>query len=104
MREQYNKIVEYEENLYNSSEYNDTKESIIILDLKTFNTLDVVIQKGIILYSIEKIFGSTNGIEKIHIEDIIKLCNNNIGNKFLTPNKKTKIVIKNKKINIMSVK
>lgn len=102
--EQYNKIVEHEENLYNSGEYNDLKESIIILDLKTFNTLDVVIQKGIILYSIEKIFGSTNGIEKIHIEDIIKLCNNNIGNKFLTPNKKTKIVIKNKKINIMSVK
>ena len=46
-------------------------------------------------------FGDTKGIEKVHIEDIIKLCNNNIGNKYLTPNKKTKIVIENKKIKII---
>ena len=32
------------------------------------------------------------------IEDIIKLCSNNIGNKFLIPNKKVKILVKNKKI------
>ena len=44
------------------------------------------------------------GIEKVHIEDIIKLCHNNIGNKYLTPNKNTKIVIKNKQIYIMSVR
>lgn len=66
--------------------------------------MDITIKKRIILYSVEKIFGSTKGIEKIHIDDIIKLCNNNIGNKFLTPNKKTKVVIKNKKIYVMSVK
>lgn len=84
--------------------YNDENESTIILDLKKFNSEDIVIQKRLILYSINKIFGSTKGIEKVHIDDIIKLCNNNIGNKFLTPNKKTKIVIKNKKIFIMSVK
>ena len=35
---------------------------------------------------------------------MIKLAEKNIGNKYLTPNKKTKIVIKNKKIYIMSVK
>ena len=45
------------------------------------------IQKRIILYAINRIFNTTKGIEKIHIEDIIKLCNNNVGNKFLTPNK-----------------
>ncbi len=103
IEKEYLKIKIQEENLKNDV-YNDEKESTIILDLKGFNELDIVIKKGIILYSIEKIFGNTQGIEKIHIEDIIKLCDRNIGNKFLTPNKKTKIVIKNKKIYIMSVK
>ena len=92
-----------EKNLKNDV-YNDGSEAIIILDLKRFNNENVAIQKRVILYSINKIFGTTKGIEKIHIEDIIKLCNNNIGNKFLTPNKKTKIVIKNKKIYISDVK
>lgn len=84
--------------------YNQEKEAKIILDLKLFNKEDKAIQKRIILFAINKIFGTTNGIEKIHIEDIIKLCNNNIGNKYLTPNKKTKIVIKNKKIYIEAIK
>lgn len=76
----------------------------IILDLKKFNSEELVIRKRIILYSISKLFGSTKGIGKIHIEDIIKLCSNNIGNKYLTPNKNTKIVIKNKQIFIIPVK
>ena len=84
--------------------YNNDNKPTIILDLKEFNIEDVIIRKRLILYSIKKIFGTTKGIEKIHIDDIIKLCNNNIGNKYLTPNKNTKIVIKNKKIYIMSVK
>ena len=84
--------------------YNVENEATIILDLKKFNKENRAIQKRLILYSINRIFGSTKGIEKIHIEDIIKLCNNNVGNKFLTPNKKTKIVIKNKKIYIIGLK
>ena len=44
---------------------------------------------------------STQGIEKIHIEDIIKLCNNNIGNKYLTPNKNIKFLIKDKRIYVI---
>ena len=83
----------------------DNDESkVVILNLKKFNEEHITIQKRIILYSINKLFGSTKGIEKIHIDDIIKLCNNNIGNKFLTPNKKIKIVIKNKKIYIIAKK
>ena len=93
-------------NIYNELEnLIDNKESeFIILNLKKFNEEHITIQKRIILYSINKLFGSTKGIEKIHIDDIIKLCNNNIGNKFLTPNKKIKIVIKNKKIYIIAKK
>ena len=70
----------------------------IVLDLKKFNNLDLVIKRRIILYTISKTIGSIDGIEKINIDDIIKLCNNNIGNKFLMPNKKIKILVKNKKI------
>ena len=36
------------------------------------------------------------------IEDILKLCDRNIGNKFLTPNKNLKILIKNGQINFES--
>lgn len=70
----------------------------IMLELKGFNEQDEVIKSRIILYTVKKLFGSSQGIEKIHINDIIKLCNNNIGNKYLTPNKKIKILVKDKKI------
>lgn len=91
-----------EENIFEENVYNKENKSTIILDLKKFNSEERIIQKKVILLSINKLFGTTNGIEKIHIEDMIKLCNNNIGNKFLIPNKKMKIVIKNKKIYLMS--
>lgn len=74
----------------------------IILELKGFNEQDEVIKSRIILYTVKKLFGSSQGIEKIHINDIIKLCNNNIGNKYLTPNKKIKILVKDKKIFFMA--
>ena len=73
-------------------------EKEIILDLKKFNVLEKVIKSRHIIYTINELLGTTNGIEKIHIENVIKLCKNNIGNKYLTPNKNIKIMIKNKKI------
>ena len=70
----------------------------IILKLKDFNEQEKVIKNRLILLTVKQLMGSSQGIEKIHIEDIIKLCNNNIGNKFLTPNKNLKILVKDKKI------
>lgn len=67
-------------------------EKEIILDLKKFNVLEKVIKSRLIIYTINELLGTTNGIEKIHIEDVIKLCKNNIGNKYLTPNKNIKIM------------
>ena len=70
------------------------EENEIIVDLKEFNKLDLVIKQREILYIIKKLFGSAQDIEKIHIDDIIKLANNNIGNKYLKPNKKIKVFVK----------
>ena len=76
----------------------------IILDLKKFNSQEKVIKSRIILYTITRIFGNSKGIEQIHIEDIIKLCSNNIGNKYLTPNKNLKILVKNGQIHFINKK
>ena len=78
------------------------KNDEITLDLKGFNLQEIVIKQRLILYTINILFGTRSGIEKKHIEDIIKLCSNNIGNKYLIPNKKVKILVKNKKIFFIS--
>ena len=76
----------------------------IVINLKEFNIQENVIQKRLILKVIKQIMGSTDRIEKIHIEDIIKLCNNNIGNKYLTPNKNLKVLVKDKRIFFIKIK
>ena len=76
----------------------EEKEKNIVIDLKTFNSLDIFIRKKMIFYIIGLLLGSPTGISKIHIEDIIRMCKNNIGNKYLKPNKSVKILLKNKKI------
>lgn len=75
----------------------------IVLNLKKFNEQEKIIKSQLILLATKQLMGSTQGIEKIHIEDIIKLCNNNIGNKYLTPNKNIKILIKDKRINFIKL-
>ena len=76
-----------------------TKENEnIILDLKKFNDLELVIKRRIILYTINEVVHTTSGIEKVNIDDIIKLCNNNIGNKYIMPIKSIKVYIKKGKI------
>ncbi len=70
----------------------------ITLDLKQFNNLELVIKRRLILYTINELLGTTEGIEKVNIDDIIKLCNNNVGNKYLMPIKNLKILVKKGKI------
>jgi len=104
----FNKQVEKQYEKIKIEEFLGNKQfegkSTIVLDLKKFNNEEKAIEKRVILYAINQLFGNTKGIEKIHIEDIIKLCNNNIGNKFLTPNKKLRVEIKNKTIVIKRLK
>jgi hypothetical protein len=42
--------------------------------------------------------GKTKDIEKVHVDDIVKMCENNVGGKYLTPKKYLKISIKNRKV------
>ena len=79
-------------------EISKKEEETIILDLKKFNLLDLVIKRRLILYTINEVIHTTNDIEKVNIDDIIKLCNNNIGNKYLKPVKSIKIYLKKGKI------
>ena len=70
----------------------------IILDLKKFNLQEMVIKSRLIRYTIMRLLGNVQGIGKVHIDDLITLCQNNIGNKYLTPNKNLKVLVKNGQI------
>lgn len=74
------------------------ENDIIILDLKKFNCLELVIKRRIILYTINEVLHTINGIEKVNIDDVIKMCENNIGNKYLMPIKDIKIYLNKGKI------
>ena len=71
------------------------------LNLHKFNNLELVIKRRVILYTINRVLGTTVGIEKINIDDIIKLCSNNIGNKYISPVKGIRIMVKKGEIIFM---
>ena len=70
----------------------------IELDLNEFRKLDLNLQQNLIIYTITKALKSARNIEKVNVDDIIKMCNRNIGKKYIEPNKNLKILIENKKI------
>lgn len=76
----------------------------IILNLKEFNKKHEAIRTRIILQTIKKLLGTADGISNIHIQDIIKLCEKNIGNKYLTPNKNIKIAVNRGKMYFFVIK
>lgn len=92
--EYLNKVTENEFNKLLLEKENNS----YVLNLKGFNKLELVIKRRVILYTINELLSSTTGIEKVNIDDIIKLCNNNIGNKYLSPIKNLKILVKKGKV------
>ena len=103
----FHKIVEKEfENLTIPADKIDKKEipvlaecdKVMIFNLKKFNALEDVIKARLILYTINRLVGTTQGIQKIHIDDIVALCKKNIGNKSISPQKNIKIYVKKGKI------
>lgn len=102
-RDEQNYLEKVVNNIYSKAVIEENEKEIV-LDLKVFNNQDLVIKRRLILYTINKLFGTQKNIEKIHIDDIIKLCERNIGNKYLLPNKFTKIFLKKGKIFFISLK
>ena len=94
VEEAYNQVL-IEENLGNCRI--EEKEQIV-LDLKKFNKEEKVIKNRLVRYTISKVLGSSQNIELIHVLDIVKMCENNIGNKYLVPNKKIKVFVGKGKI------
>lgn len=90
------------DNSYNSVLLEENKKNIIF-NAKKFNALDEFIKGRVLLLTIQNLFGTTKGIEKIHIEDLIKMCEKNVGNKYLTPNKHTKVEINSGKITVSKI-
>lgn len=84
--------------LEQESQSSNNEINKIILNVKNLNEQDIVIRKKVILMAISKLFGSTKNIEKIHLEDIIKLAQKNVGNKYLLPNKNLKVYINSGKL------
>ena len=101
--ELYQELCVEELNVTQDYAYNKLNNAEIIIDLKKFNDLEIIMQKRILFYAIYKLFGTTQRIEKIHIDAGLKLCHNKIGNKYVTPNKNLKIVTQKKQLRIMAV-
>lgn len=95
--QEQNFLENYVHTIYNQVVLAESNKEII-LELSLFNKQEEIIRKRLILYTISKLFSSSRNIAKVHLEDILVLCQNNIGNKYLTPNKNTKILVNKGKI------
>lgn len=84
---------------YAKKEFNEIakiEKNEVRFELKKFNNLETVIKQKIILNAIVILKGSSRNIAKTNIDDIIKISNNGIGNKYLIIDKNLMAVIKNK--------
>ena len=98
VEDKFNELLLKENNKEEELNYDMEAYDSIILNLKEFNLQDLVIKRRLILYTINKVLGTIEGIEKINIDDIIKMCRKNVGNKYLMPTKNIKIFVKKGKI------
>lgn len=84
---------------YARKEFNEIakiEKNEVKFELKDFNKLETVIKQKMILNAIVVLKGSSRNIAKTNIDDIIKISNNGIGNKYLIIDKNLMAVIKNK--------
>lgn len=82
---------------YNNLIISESKEEIE-LNLKEFIKQEKVIKRRLVLYTITKLQGNCLGIQKVNIEDIVDMCDKNIGNKYIIPNKNIKVMLKSKNL------
>ncbi|PIR54998.1 tRNA lysidine(34) synthetase TilS [Candidatus Peregrinibacteria bacterium CG10_big_fil_rev_8_21_14_0_10_36_19] len=65
-------------------------------DAKSFKTLKKALQKAVIINIYENTIGNTNNVENIHLEEVIHLIEQNVGNKKKKLNKLTFFIKANK--------
>ena len=82
---------------YNNLIISESKEEIE-LNLKEFIKQEKLIKRRLVLYTITKLQGNCLGIQKVNIEDIVDMCDKNIGNKYIMPNKNIKVMLKSKNL------
>lgn len=82
---------------YNNLLISESKEEIE-LNLKEFIKQEKVIKRRLVLYTITKLQGNCLGIQKVNVEDIVDMCDKNIGNKYIMPNKNIKVMLKSKNL------
>jgi len=70
----------------------------LVINAKKFSQMDIVLQKRIILKCIGFVNGTTVHIEEVNIMDILRMINNNIGNKYIIPIKGLKVYINKSQI------
>lgn len=97
VREEEEYMLEQTQKVYEQLLIHENQQEII-LNAKIFAEQEKVIKRRIVLYTINKLLGNTFGIQKINVEDIVEMCEKNVGNKYIMPNKNIKIMLKNKKI------
>ncbi len=96
-------ISDFVEKAYKDILIEEVLNEKVVCNLKQFNKLDIVIRKRLILKLIIKVLGNAKDIEKVHVDDIIKLCENNVGGKFLTPNKYIKVSVLSGRLNLEKI-
>lgn len=101
------KIIKQNNN-YIKKQSKETYEKIAVqeknkieFEIKEFNKIDNTIKTNIIILAIEKLQGTARNIEKANLDDIIKLAERNVGNKFLKINKNLEVKVQNKKLYIV---
>ena len=99
-REENSFVDSYIENVINEKLIiNDLEiDNGVVINLKEFNKLDNYIKSRAVLSLIQKVLGTTQGIEKKHVDDIVLMCAKNIGNKYLKPNKHIKVMVNGGKV------
>lgn len=83
--------------VYNTLLISESNEEIV-LNLKKFIKQEKVIKRRLVLYTINKLQGNCLGIQKVNVEDIVDMCDKNIGNKYIMPNKNIKVMLKSKNL------
>ena len=99
IRENNNYIKENSEKIFNKIGETENA-SKIFFKLSDFNKLSKIIQSELIILSIKKLDGNFKNFSSKNIEDVLRIANNNIGNKYLMI-KNFRFEVKNKKIYII---